>query len=194
MNNLRLLSAWAIVFILLTQACKKKEEEAPLSPIKQFNNIELTTGTLTDLAEGKSYQVTEAVENASNIDLTYAKKLDVSDGTNAQTVYKVLITSHVLTISGGQQPFTNETLFAPIKTTTDLSTITDPEQLRIIYDQAVKELANATASPAVVNLTAKETVMFKIRSKSSTPKYGGIYVNAISPDSLSTNVSVTVQR
>lgn len=193
MNNLRLLPTIAIILIIFVQACKKKEEEAPLSPVKQLNNVEMLTGTLIDLAEGKSYQVAEAVENASNIDITYAKKLNVSDGTNTETIYKVLITSNVLTVSGGQQPFTNETLFAPISTTTDLSTITDPDQLRIMYDQAAKDTEGSPSS-AVVNLAARQTVMFKIRSKSSAPKYGGIYVNAVSPDSLSTNVSVTVQR
>lgn len=188
----KLLLPIVVILLLATQACKKKKDEPAGPTVTQISSANLTNGTLNDLTDGMAYQVQDAINNVDKIDMTYAKSLIFTSGNTRDTAYKVLVSPNILTLNN-TTPFSNTTTFAPINTSDKLSDITDANKLKTMYDQAVTQFNN-TEAPALSNIAAGSIIMFKIRNNTTTPKYGGMVVNAVSPDSLSANISITVQK
>lgn len=190
----KLLLSLAVTFLLITQACKKKEEEPAAPSVNYVENVvfDNANALLNDLTTGKSYTIDDAIQNADKIDITYLKVLPfVNTQNQADTAYQVVLSPTVITF-GGSSPFSNKTTFAPLRTATTLKDITDVNQLKTLYDEAVASFGSE--STALSGIGANATIMFKIRQQTSSPKYGGFVVNSISSDSLKLNVSIVVQE
>ncbi len=190
----KLLLSLAVIFLLITQACKKKEEEPAAPTVTQLESVEFdnSTSSLNDLTTGTSYTINEAIQNPDNIDIAYLKLLPYTNSENKpDTAYKAIISPSSLT-SGGQQLFNNQTTFVPTTSNTNIKEITDGAQLKTLYDEA--KAAVGRESIALEGMVPNAIILFKIRQQTSTPKYGGFVINSISSDSLKLNVSIAVQK
>jgi len=187
-----LLATLVVILAFCGQACKKKEESNP-TQVLQIENVILKDAEVTDLTDGTSYNGPDALANLGKIDLNYKKAVRVRD-----SVLRGMLASADLSFVG-DTTFPNVSTFVPLSGSTSLSAVTDSTQLRTLYDQSFasydRSLPNSFFDFKIyAGMPVNSVVMFKIRSNTNNPKYGGILFNSFSADSLSANVSITVQR
>ncbi|HAS47396.1 MAG TPA: hypothetical protein DCS93_43365 [Microscillaceae bacterium] len=182
-----------VVIAFCGQACKKKEESdpAPQPTVLQLGQKQMDSDKLMDLTDGTNYTITDALNNTAKIDINYSKSLTVNDGTKDTLVTSVLVSADAIGVDGNT-PFNNLTTLAPLSRGTLPVNVTDPAELKTLYDQAVTDFGGE--SRILFGIPANVIIMFKIRGNGSNPKYGGIQFDSFNADSTSANVTITVQE